>query len=184
MLQASHATKYLGEIASGEKIATVALLERDASWDPGRHAHAYPRGRQTLCAGRSGVADWIVVAARDATKLALYLVDRTEVKVTPMPGIDLTRRLYKVTFDHPGAELLAKGDAARHALDHAMDIATVALCAEMTGGMQRMLDIAVEYAKTRKQFGNPIGQYQAVQARTCCCGRKVRDRQHTALRGL
>lgn len=162
LLQASHATKYLGEIASGEKIATVALLERDASWDPAA-MHMPTLAGDKLFVPDAAVADWIVVAARDATKLALYLVDRTEVKVTPMPGIDLTRRLYKVTFDHPGAELLAKGDAARHALDHAMDIATVALCAEMTGGMQRMLDIAVEYAKTRKQFGNPIGQYQAVQ---------------------
>ena len=82
---------------------------------------------------------------------------------TLMPAMDLTRRLYKVTFDHPAAELLAKGDAARRSLDHALNVATVALCAEMTGGMQRMLDIAVEYAKTRKQFGKPIGQYQAVQ---------------------
>jgi len=44
-----------------------------------------------------------------------------------------------------------------------MDIATVALAAEMVGGMERITEIAVDYAKTRKQFGKPIGQFQAIQ---------------------
>jgi alkylation response protein AidB-like acyl-CoA dehydrogenase len=44
-----------------------------------------------------------------------------------------------------------------------LDIATAALAAELVGGMQRTLDITVEYAKTRKQFGKPIGVFQAVQ---------------------
>jgi alkylation response protein AidB-like acyl-CoA dehydrogenase len=48
-------------------------------------------------------------------------------------------------------------------LSRALDVATAALAAEMVGGMQRTLDITVEYAKTRKQFGKPIGMFQAVQ---------------------
>jgi alkylation response protein AidB-like acyl-CoA dehydrogenase len=44
-----------------------------------------------------------------------------------------------------------------------LDIATAALAAELVGGMQRVLDLSVEYAKARKQFGKPIGQFQAVQ---------------------
>ncbi len=111
----------------------------------------------------AAAADFLVVAARDAGELALYLVDEGTVKIEPMPAVDLTRRLYKVVFDQAQGELLARGEAARKALDRGLDVATVALCAEMTGGMQRTLDIAVEYAKTRKQFGKPIGQYQAVQ---------------------
>ena len=111
----------------------------------------------------AAIADVLIVAARNGGELALYLVNCQSVTKTPMPAMDLTRRLYKLTFNNPPAELLASGDAARQALDHALDVATVALCAEMTGGMQRTLDIAVEYAKTRKQFGKPIGQYQAVQ---------------------
>ena len=80
-----------------------------------------------------------------------------------MPAIDRTRHLYCVDFDGAEIELLAAGDDARHALEGALDIATVALAAEMVGGMQRVTEIAVEYCKTRKQFGKPIGQFQAVQ---------------------
>jgi len=162
ILHASGATKHLAAISTGEKTATVALLESSASWNP--EAVKMPTlAGEKLFVPNAESADLIVVAARDASKLALYLVESQAVKKTLMPAIDLTRRLYKVDFDHPSAELLAKGDEARKALDYALNVATVALCAEMTGGMQRMLDIAVEYAKTRKQFGKPIGQYQAVQ---------------------
>jgi alkylation response protein AidB-like acyl-CoA dehydrogenase len=162
VLHAAGATKHLAEISNGEKTATVALLESTASWDP--EAVKIPTlSGDKLFVPDAESADVMVVVARDAGALALYLVESHAVTKTLMPAMDLTRRLYKVAFDHPAAELLAKGDAAHKALDHALKVVTVALCAEMTGGMQRMLDIAVEYAKTRKQFGKPIGQYQAVQ---------------------
>jgi alkylation response protein AidB-like acyl-CoA dehydrogenase len=76
-----------------------------------------------------------------------------------MLGMDLTRKLYSVQFDNVLAETL--GETA--ALARPRGIATVALAAEMVGGMQRVLDLTVEYAKTRKQFGKPIGIFQAVQ---------------------
>jgi len=162
VLHAAGATRHLAEISNGEKTATVALLESTASWDP--EAVTMPTlSGEKLFVPDAESADVMVVVARDAGALALYLVESHAVTKTLMPAMDLTRRLYKVAFDHPAAELLAKGDAAHKALDHALKVVTVALCAEMTGGMQRMLDIAVEYAKTRKQFGKPIGQYQAVQ---------------------
>jgi alkylation response protein AidB-like acyl-CoA dehydrogenase len=162
ILEASGAAKHLAAIAGGEKTATVALLETSASWNPDAVKMPTLAGEK-LFVPDAASADYIVVAARDANALALYLVESSHVAKTLMPAMDLTRRLYKVTFDHPAAELLAKGADARKALDHALNVVTVALCAEMTGGMQRMLDIAVDYAKTRKQFGKPIGQYQAVQ---------------------
>src|SRR5262249_13371814 len=56
----------------------------------------------------------------------------------------------------------ADGDASG-ALSQAIQVATVALCAEMVGGMQWVLDTALEYAKTRQQFGRPIGSFQAIQ---------------------
>jgi alkylation response protein AidB-like acyl-CoA dehydrogenase len=60
-------------------------------------------------------------------------------------------------------DVLASGDAAAAALERTLAVATVALASEMVGGMQRVMEIAVEYAKMRKQFGKPIGQFQAVQ---------------------
>src|SRR5258708_5702439 len=154
--------KYLDAIAKGEAKATLALLEASASWEPDVVQMPAITGEK-LFVPDAGVADFIVVAARKGGELALYVVDAKDATRTPMPAMDLTRRLSKVRFDNAKGELLATGDAARKALDHALDVATVALCAEMTGGMQRTLDIAVEYAKTRKQFGKPIGQFQAVQ---------------------
>ena len=71
----------------------------------------------------------------------------------------MTRKLYRIdTANAHGVRI-----GSRKNLDRAIDIATMALCAEMTGGMQKLLDQTVEYAKARKQFGRPIGQYQAVQ---------------------
>jgi alkylation response protein AidB-like acyl-CoA dehydrogenase len=165
-IHASGSTAHLAEIGSGAKIATLALLEANASWDPDAVAMTANDGRLTgekLFVTDAGVADVIVVAARDRGELALYAIQARQLAKSAMPAMDLTRRLYKVEFNGEEGELLARGDAARKALDHALDVATIALCAEMTGGMQRTMEIAVEYAKTRKQFGKPIGQYQAVQ---------------------
>jgi alkylation response protein AidB-like acyl-CoA dehydrogenase len=160
-IHAAGSKKYLAEIASGKTKATLALLESSAKWDLDSVQMPALEGEKMFVPD-AGIADVIVVAARDRGELALYSVESKDVKKSLMPAVDLTRRLYKLSF-RGGGELIARGDAARRAIERALDVATVALCAEMTGGMQRTLEIAVEYAKTRKQFGKPIGQYQAVQ---------------------
>jgi alkylation response protein AidB-like acyl-CoA dehydrogenase len=83
-----------------------------------------------------------------------------------MPGVDATRFLYAVEFHDVianGEDVVSDNAKAREALEYALDVATLALSAEMVGGMQLLLEASVEYAKTRKQFGKPIGQFQAVQ---------------------
>ncbi len=160
--------KYLGAISRGEAKATVALLEDSASWSPDAiqmKASGLSLTGRKLFVPDAAVADFLIVAAQMNAELALFLVPSNArgLRVTNLPAMDATRKLYEVTFDSVPGELLAQGNPARSALDRTLDVATVGLVAEMTGGMQRLLEITVEYAKTRKQFGRPIGEFQAVQ---------------------
>ncbi|HKE09241.1 MAG TPA: acyl-CoA dehydrogenase family protein [Candidatus Acidoferrum sp.] len=152
--------KVLGAISRGEARATAALLEATASWDPADAQMTARQGRlkgEKLFVPDAAVADWIIVAAKNGVFLAE--AKAAGVRVAPMQGMDLTRKLYSVQFDNTTAEKIGEiSDIAR-----ALDVATVALAAELVGGMQRTLDLTVEYAKTRKQFGKPIGMFQAVQ---------------------
>jgi alkylation response protein AidB-like acyl-CoA dehydrogenase len=172
---AAQRERYLEPIASGETKATVAFLEEDASWDVDAIALGATRkcGRFTL-AGRkrfvpdAEVADVIVCVARDGDDLALLPIERGDARlgVTATPSMDATRKLYTVDFDHvpvAATDALGADGDVRNALRGAIDVATVALCAEMVGGMQWVLDTTVEYAKTRRQFGRAIGSFQAVQ---------------------
>jgi alkylation response protein AidB-like acyl-CoA dehydrogenase len=167
--------QYLEAIAAGELKATVALLEEDADWNPDAVAlRAEKDGRDYRLRGAkhfvadAAVADVIVCVARDATGLILLPVARTAagVTLTATPAMDATRKLYTVGFDNVAvaeADALAFTTKTRDALDAATRVATVALTAEMLGVMQWTLDATVEYARTRLQFGKPIGIYQAVQ---------------------
>jgi alkylation response protein AidB-like acyl-CoA dehydrogenase len=152
--------KYLAPICAGEARSTLALLEAGASWDPADIHITGANGKLSgakLFAPDAAVADFIVVAARDG----LFVVNAKAagLSVKPMHGMDLTRKLYEVGFSNTPAEKLGgPSDLAQ-----ALNIATVALAAELTGGMQRTLDLTIQYAKTRKQFGQPIGSFQAVQ---------------------
>jgi alkylation response protein AidB-like acyl-CoA dehydrogenase len=167
--------QYLEPIAAGDLKATVALLEENADWNPEAvEMRAEKDGKEYRLSGRkefvtdAGVADVIICVARGDDGLVLLPIERGArgLKTTATPGIDATRKLYSVEFDNvvtPEAEALAFNTRTRVAIESATDVAIVALCAEMLGGMQWTLENTVEYAKTRQQFGKPIGIYQAVQ---------------------
>jgi len=151
---------YLSAISRGEARATVAFLEASASWDPADVQITAVKGKlkgEKLFVPDAAVADWIIAVAKNG----VFLVDPKSggVRITPMRSMDLTRKLYTVQFDNVPAEKLGEVSG----ISKAFDVAAVALAAEMVGGMQRTLDLTVEYAKTRKQFGKPIGIFQAVQ---------------------
>src|SRR5262249_19939161 len=155
-------------IAMGEARATLALMEASASWEPESvRLEAQPTAEGFTLNGvkmfvpDAAAADFIICAGRRDSDLGLFIVPAgtTGVPIADLPAIDPTRKLYRVEFDDAPvaeADFLAIGDSARDALDRALATATVALTAEMVGGMQRVLEIAVEYAKARKQFGKPI----------------------------
>jgi len=154
-------TGYLAPICRGEARSTVAAFEAGAGWGTRNGGKlAVVNGRLTgekLFVPDAEVADFLVVTAGGG----VFAVQRHApgVSVAAMPAMDLTRGVYAVRFDNTPAEKL--GDASR--MERATDVATAALVAEMVGGMQRILDLTVEYAKTRKQYGKPIGAFQAVQ---------------------
>jgi alkylation response protein AidB-like acyl-CoA dehydrogenase len=157
---AEHKKKFLAPICAGDARSTVAVLEASASWDPADVTLAAADGTllgDKLFVTDAAVANFMVVVARNG----VFVVEAKAagMRITPMSGMDPTRKLYAVHFDNTPAEKIGETGA----LSKAFDIATVALVAEMVGGMQRTLDITVEYAKVRKQYGKPIGMFQAVQ---------------------
>jgi alkylation response protein AidB-like acyl-CoA dehydrogenase len=156
----AHQRKYLAPICRGEARSTVAILEATASWnlrDVQLNATNTKITGEKLFVPDATVADFLIVVARNG----VFAVDSKApgLKISPMSGMDLTRKLYVVEFNNTPAEEIG----ALTNLPKALDIATAALAAELVGGMQRTLDLTVEYAKTRKQFGKPIGMFQAVQ---------------------
>lgn len=165
----------LSSIASGGAIATLALVEEPAAYSSsGVHLHATPHaGAFTLRGRKLFVPDpdssaLLIAAARLDGALALFAVDPAAHGLIrrPMSSLDATRPLGEILFDAvsvPADSLLARGGHAEHALARTLSTAAAGLAAELTGSIQRALELSVEYAKTRKQFGRPIGSFQAVQ---------------------
>ncbi len=176
---AEQAARWLPGLAAGASRGTLALLETDERWDAAGVQLRAERadGGLRLTGEKRFVpdaqsADWIAVAAREATSDALLLavIDaRAEgVRIEPTRLIDATRKSARVQLDGvlvPEADLLSSGTPTDAALARLLDRARVALCAEMIGGAQQVLDLCVAYARTREQFGRPIGSFQAIQHR-------------------
>ncbi|MBI4910719.1 MAG: acyl-CoA/acyl-ACP dehydrogenase [Acidobacteria bacterium] len=164
--------KWLRPICEGAALATAALVEDTGEWDPATWSASATVGEggyringRKMFVPDAAVADFIVVAAHCAGELALFVVpkDAAGLTIRPLKALDLTRKLYEVSFENVITAEDARLRSGTAALEYALDIATVALSAEMAGGMQRVLELTVEYAKTRKQFDQPIGKFQAVQ---------------------
>ncbi len=167
--------RFLEPIAAGEMKATVALLEESADWEAEsvqlsaeKNGDGYRLNGRKEMVTDAEVADLIVCVARADDGVVLLAVDSKAAGLTisPAQAIDDTRKLYRLDFSDvqvSGANLLAAKGRALAAFDRATAIATVAISADMLGGMQWTLDTTVEYAKTRQQFGKAIGSYQAVQ---------------------
>lgn len=112
-------------------------------------------------------ADDLVVAAKIGSELGLFVVDAAAAGVerTPLSTMDLTRPQATIRLAYTKARLLADTDRAIHVCKHAWHVASVLLAAEQVGGAQHLLDLSVAYAKERRQFGRPIGSFQAVKHR-------------------
>ena len=119
-------------------------------------------GRTDPALGAPSASVAVVIATDDAGDDGVYVVDLDEVgRPAREPAMDLTRELGWLVLDATPATRIGDGDAAIHLLD----AAATALSAEMLGAASRVLEMTVDYAKERVQFGKPIGSFQAVKHR-------------------
>jgi alkylation response protein AidB-like acyl-CoA dehydrogenase len=168
---------YLPAIAAGDRVATLALLEESDLAAPEAIA---TRARVTgdgvtldgvkLFVPDGQNADLFVVAAREAEGVSLFVVpaDTPGVKVTPLVVVDATKPAAEVRLDGvrvPASARVGAPGGAWPAIARVLDRMTIGLAAEMVGAADAALAMAVEYAKTRQQFGSPIGRFQGVKHR-------------------
>ena len=167
----------LPRIADGQLIMTMALTEPSARWDAkGVETAAESGGDGFLISGTklfvpdAGGADYLVIAARtgDAEEdISLFLVPRESdgVSLTPLKTIaqDKQFEVFLEGVKVPSSALLGELNEGWRTLEKVLQWGAVGKCAEMVGGSQQVLDMTVEYAQQRVQFGRPIGSFQAVQ---------------------
>jgi len=159
-------------IAAGTTIATLALTEDSGRWstDAVTLAASETGGKWRLDGHKMFVidghnADLLLVAARTSSGVSLFAVEAgaSGVTRTPLATMDQTRKQARIEFFAAAARLVGAEGGADRVLSRTLDLAAVALAAEQVGGAQRCLDMSVDYAKNRIQFGRPIGSFQAIK---------------------
>ena len=168
-------TRWLPAICAGSARAALALIDGELSSGPEAiTTRADKSGAGWTLSGVkpfvawAHVADLLVVPARGPEGVTLYLVDPSSrgITQTPVTGMDLATRWVNVTLDRVpvGADaVLGKPGDGQRLLEAILRAGAVGAAAEMLGAARRCLDMAVEYAKVREQFGQPIGSFQAIR---------------------
>jgi alkylation response protein AidB-like acyl-CoA dehydrogenase len=158
----------LGQVVEGKARLAFAYTEAGARYRLG-HVNAVAKktgsgwtidGEKKAVSG-APMADKLVVSAKADGAIALFLVDAKEVQMKPFRALDETRSA-DVVLKGAKAERLEGGLAE---IEEVVDFGTALICAEAVGAMKFACDTTLEYLKTRKQFGVPIGTFQALQHR-------------------
>ena len=166
-LLAAGQTEHLATLASGDKLATVALAEGSDAL-PVTSAVTYAGGQLTgtkpaVIGGLK--ADLAVVLANSGGAPVLVLADLASVARTAVPSFDNTRLYADLTFADTPATMLAEGEAALALARDVLARMAVVTAHEQVGGAEVLLQIARDYALTRKAFGQPIGAFQSIKHR-------------------
>jgi alkylation response protein AidB-like acyl-CoA dehydrogenase len=162
---------YLPGIADGTVIATLAFTDRRGRWsaDSSEVTAELADDGYTVTGARHFVldgstADVIFVSAHTDTGVSLFAVTPgAGVDITSLTTLDMTRRQANLEFDHAPAQLIGAAGESKGAIDAALSAGLAALAAEQVGGARRAMEMSVEYAKIREQFGRPIGSFQAIK---------------------
>jgi alkylation response protein AidB-like acyl-CoA dehydrogenase len=164
--------EFLPGIASGETIATLAITEDAGHWELDKIAMSASGSGEswTLSGAKNFVIDGataslVLVAATTPAGLSLFAVESGApgLSVEALATMDQTRKQARLSFENTPARLIGLEGGAAASLRTTLQLAATALAAEQVGGAQRCLDMAVDYAKNRVQFGRPIGSFQAVK---------------------
>lgn len=167
---------WLGPLATG-RIATLAWVEDAGPADPARtRLEAQPSGAGHRLSGEKCIVldgpiaeRFFVVARLPGTRghrgLGLFAVEAEAagLAIERQEAFDITRTLARLRFTDVGAIAVGQPGEDGPAIQRGLEEATVLLCAELVGGMQRVLESAVDYANARHQFGRPIGSFQAIK---------------------
>jgi alkylation response protein AidB-like acyl-CoA dehydrogenase len=143
-------------------------------------------GSKLLVAGAPAATHFIVSARIDREGIALFVVPREAVDLQVYPLIDGTQAADLTLREQvlPAHALLAQPGRAEALLEEAQDRAALAQVAEGLGCMEAVLDLASEYLKTRQQFGQPIGRFQALQHRMAEMFVEVQETRSILYRGI
>jgi alkylation response protein AidB-like acyl-CoA dehydrogenase len=147
----------LPELAAGERTATLAV---SFSTMPGSASVG------TTSVADARTADVLLVPAGTGASAELIAVEASTATITPVISLDMTRPLADIDIDASGGgRVVARGQAACAAVDHALRIGAMLLAAEQVGIADRVLEMTVAYLKERRQFGRIIGSYQVLKHR-------------------
>ena len=170
----SQKKELLPQIASGKITITVASTEKETGYNPDKvKTRAIADGTNYLVSGTkilvpyAHIADYFICTAMTKNGVTIFLID------SKSPGIRLTSlqtiaqdKQFEVVFNKvrgPRENIVGKEGKGQTLLQQVMLKVAVAKCAEMVGGAQQVLEMTTDYVKERKQFGVPIGSFQAVQ---------------------
>jgi alkylation response protein AidB-like acyl-CoA dehydrogenase len=166
------AEQFLPSLADGTTIATLAVPEDDGAWATGGlQTRARRSGDGYVLDGRKSfvldghIADLILVVAQADAGPSLFAVQGSADGLSRrlLETLDMTRKQAALELDAVPGRLIGAAGGAADVVARTLRHAVVALAAEQVGGAQRCLDMSVDYAKIRMQFGRPIGSFQAIK---------------------
>ncbi len=181
LAMAGFAARLLPDLASGRRRAVLAFYDEPDRLDPlhpravaSRDGEGYHLDGRKALIPQAAQVDWVLCPVRLDGGVAVMALAAPDLKPAPAPTPDLLRTYFDIDLAGvrvPGDALIVEPPAGHEFLRRAFDVAVVGQCAELVGAAEQLLSMTVTYARERRQFGRPIGSFQAVKHR--CAEMKI-----------